>query len=117
MLWKWGVFKGCCRVGTEAGYGMGSPPLLLPAKRTWRSEPAPASSAEEFAQITERQIRRDIGDNGDKLSSDGLIVVHSSAASWAVLVGLDPAGLQECLKKPCLLLPGFSATPGYERNS
>lgn len=44
------------------------PSLLLPAKPTWRSEPAPASSEEELAQITKSQIRRDTGDNRYKLS-------------------------------------------------
>lgn len=105
------------RSGDGSGIQNGQTSLLLPAKRTRRTEPAPAFSVEELAQITKSQIRRDTGDNGDKLSSDGLIVVHSSAASRAVLVGLDPAGVQECSKKPRLLLPVFPATPGYERNS
>lgn len=98
--------------GDGRGGQYGQTSLLLPAKRTWRSEPAPASSAEELAEITKSRIRRDTGDNGDKLSSDGLIVAHSSAASGAVQVGLDPAGLQERSREPRLLLPGFPVPSG-----
>lgn len=94
-----------------SGTQNGQPSLLLPAKRTWRSEPTPASSAEELAQITESQIRRDTGDNGDNLSSDGLIVVHSSAAYWTVLVEWTLQDSRNARKSPACSCPASRRLP------
>lgn len=57
----------------------GQPPFLQQSKPGGTT---PLQLVEELAQITKSRIRCNTGDNGDKLSSDGIIAARWQCSIW-----------------------------------